>query len=133
MQAPETGRASARRALASSGAPSRPGKTVEHQTIRRWSIVGNDRLIGRIFHRPGTADGQVIMTSPVVQVRMVGVDGTPVAFTESGNAYWLGPPAKAFGIHRAQDFVWHKSRVVEAAAREPQAPGNETTLIRMMD
>lgn len=131
--APATGRRAAHSALAVPFPHSRLGKTVEHQTISRWSVVGNDRLMGRIHHRPGTPNGKTIMTSPVVQVRFMGVDGTPVAFTQSGNAYWLGRPADNYGVERAQTFVWHKSRVGEAPPPEPLQPGSETTLIRLMD
>jgi hypothetical protein len=114
------------------GARTRTDRTVEHQTIVKWAVVGSDRLIGAIHHRPGTASGKTIMTSPVVQVRFMGVQRTPVAFTESGNAYWLGEPADSFGLDRAEAFVWQKSRAEVAPARSREA-GMETSLIRLMD
>lgn len=131
VQAP-LGAGRAQRPGSAAAARSRGTKTAEPQTITRWSVVGNGRLFGRIHHRPGTPDGNIIITSPVVQVRFVGVDGTPLAFTESGNAYWLGTPAENFGVARAQEFVWHKARIGEAPARAPQ-PEQATTLIRLMD
>jgi hypothetical protein len=131
--APATGRRAAHPALALPFPRSRVGKTVEHQTISRWTVVGNDRLMGRIHHRPGTPNGRTIMTSPVVEVRFMGVDGTLVAFTQSGNAYWLGLPADNFGAQRAQTFVWHKAQVGEAPARQPVPAGSETTVLRLLD
>jgi hypothetical protein len=80
-------------------------------TIIRWSVVGHDRLIGSVYQRPGQADGGTVMTSPVVQVRRMGDLQWPVAFTASGTAYWLGAPARPFGVERAQQFVRQKARV----------------------
>ncbi|MDB5750295.1 MAG: hypothetical protein JWP65_716 [Ramlibacter sp.] len=83
---------------------------MQHQEIRQWSVAGDDRVVGLVYNRPGHADGQTIVTSRVVQVRLMGPAGTPVAFTESGSAYWLGDPARRFGLDNAETFVWRLSR-----------------------
>jgi hypothetical protein len=103
----------------------------QHQTIRNWAVTGNDRLVGAIYNRPGHVDCKTIMTSSVLQVRLMGEHNTPVAFTESGNAYWLGEPSVAYGLDKAESFVWEKSRsdpVINQSTRVD--PDLETTFIR---
>lgn len=84
--------------------------------INGWSVVGHDRLVGAAFNRPGESDGKTIITSPVVQVRFMGSRKSPVAFTASGSAYWLGEPAASFGQDQAESFLWFKSRQHPARA-----------------
>jgi hypothetical protein len=78
--------------------------------IEQWSVVGHDRIVGIVHNRPGASDGKTIITSPVLQVRMMGQLRIPVAFNESGSAYRLGTPAASFGVDQAEHFVWFKSR-----------------------
>ncbi|MFI4927927.1 MAG: hypothetical protein ACHP7E_09610 [Burkholderiales bacterium] len=81
------------------------------QIIMRWSVVGHDRLLGTIFGPLGQGGApRTVMTSPVVQVRLMGSSGRPVAFTESGSAYRLGEPSELFGQARAEKFVTAKAR-----------------------
>jgi hypothetical protein len=107
-----------------------PEPPTQYQTIRKWSVVGNGRLMGTLCNGPGQADGKTIMTSPVVQVRPMGELRAPVAFTESGNAYCLGDPAPAFGLERAEHFIWHKLRA--AVAPPHPDPGLQTTVMKML-
>ena len=97
---------------------------VGEQTIRNWSLVGPDRLAGELYNRPGQADGQKMMTSPVVEVRFMGEHRTPVAFTRSGSTYWLGEPATDFGLDAAEEFVYRKSHVPveEDTDHDPSRP-----------
>lgn len=82
------------------------------QRIEKWGVVCGNRLAGTVYDRPGHKDGGMIVTSPVVEVRMVGTGtwpGTcPVAFTESGSAYRLGEPSPSFGIDCADGFIRSK-------------------------
>lgn len=98
--------------------------------IRDWSIVGNDRIVGTVHNRPGHADGRTIMTSPVVQVRLMGAHQVPVAFTESGSIYWLGDPSEKFGLDKAETFVWEKSRSVPPPPKTVD-PELQTTIMRL--
>ncbi|QJW83605.1 hypothetical protein HK414_04485 [Ramlibacter terrae] len=82
----------------------------ENQWIDGWSVAGDDRIVGTVHGRPGQASGRTIITSPVVQVRFMGEWKTPVAFTESGSAYWLRDPAARYGLDAAEAFVWRLSR-----------------------
>ncbi|RYY87112.1 MAG: hypothetical protein EOO24_35070 [Comamonadaceae bacterium] len=94
----------------------------KQQTIQHWSVVGDNRIVGSAYNRPGQADGKTILTSPVLQVRMMGTPAMPVAFTESGSAYWLADPSPKFGIDAAEAFVWRLSRTeapVEAGTVDP--------------
>ncbi|NML44037.1 hypothetical protein HHL11_09775 [Ramlibacter sp. G-1-2-2] len=109
--------------------PPTQGAATRYQTIRRWSVVGNGRLMGSVFNRPGQGDGKTIMTSPVVQVRLVGEPPAPLAFTESGNAYWLGEPADSFGVERAKGFVDEKSRRADPPAQPD--PALRTTTMKL--
>lgn len=92
---------------------------VRQPRIERWAVVGRDRIAGTVFNRPGASDGKTIITSPVVEVRMMGAIPAPVAFTESGSAYRLGEPAAHYGIDRAEHFVWFKSRQLDAVPTQP--------------
>ncbi|MDB5898022.1 MAG: hypothetical protein JWP22_2451 [Ramlibacter sp.] len=104
----------------------------QHQTIRNWAVTGNSRIVGSIYNRPGHVDGKTIMTSPVLQIRLMGESNTPVAFTESGNAYWLAEPSVAFGLDKAETFVWEMSRSEPTIAPPRKAdPMLETTFMRM--
>lgn len=82
------------------------------QRIEKWGVVGGNRLAGTVYDRPGQKDGGMIVTSPVVEIRMLGAGtwpGTyPVAFTESGSAYRLGEPSPAFGADCADGFIRSK-------------------------
>ncbi|MGV3570929.1 MAG: hypothetical protein ACO1PB_10045 [Ramlibacter sp.] len=93
--------------------------TTKQQTLRDWRVVGDNRLVGSAWNRPGQADGKTVMTSPVLQVRLMGEHNTPVAFTESGTAYWLADPSDQFGIDAAEAFVWNMSRNTAAARQAP--------------
>ncbi|NML48424.1 hypothetical protein HHL11_32055 [Ramlibacter sp. G-1-2-2] len=89
---------------------------IRHPFINGWSVVGHDRIVGAAHNRPGEPDGKTIITSPVVQIRFMGARKSPVAFTASGSAYWLGEPAASFGPDQAESFLWFKSRQRPAAA-----------------
>ncbi|HYD76499.1 hypothetical protein [Ramlibacter sp.] len=82
------------------------------QRIEQWGVVGRNRLAGTVYDRPGHKDGGTIVTSPVVEVRMLGAGtwpGTyPVAFTESGSTYRLGEPSPSFGADCAGGFIRSK-------------------------
>jgi hypothetical protein len=93
--------------------------------IEQWSVVGHDRIVGTVHNRPGASDGRTIITSPVLQVRLMGEPRIPVAFTESGSAYRLGTPSASFGIDQAEHFVWFKSR---EPAGKPSQGGQDTSL-----
>lgn len=82
--------------------------------IDKWAVVGHDRIVGTLANRSSAADGRTVITSPVVHVRLMGESLTPVAFTQSGSAYWLGEPAGHFGTGQAEHFIWFKSRRIEA-------------------
>jgi len=99
-------------------------------TLHDWRVVGDNRLVGSAYNRPGQADGKTVMTSPVLQVRLMGEHNIPVAFTESGSAYWLADPADQFGIDAAEAFVWKMSRHVAPTVPAPLDPMLET---RVMD
>lgn len=99
-------------------------------TIRKWSVVGNDRIMGNVFNRSKQVEGKTIMTSPVVQVRLLGELRTPVAFTQSGSAYWLAEPAAGYGIERAARFVAQKVRMAAPAPAKPD-PSLETTVLKL--
>ena len=93
----------------------------KQQSIRNWSVMADNRLVGSAYNRPGQADGKTVMTSPVIEVRLMGEHNHPVAFTESGSAYWLADPSAKFGIDAAEAFVWSMSRT-EAAEGPRTAP-----------
>lgn len=78
---------------------------VHHQTIRDWSVIGHHRVTGRVYNRPGQADGGSIITSPVSEVRLMGNAGYLVVITEQGSVYWLDSPSETFGLDRAEEFV----------------------------
>ena len=84
--------------------------TAKHeQRIEQWSILGRRSLKGNVYHRPGRADGAGVVTSGVVEIRMVDEDsgGQPyaIAITESGSVYRLGRPADGPGAEAAQLFI----------------------------
>jgi len=101
-----------------------------HATIRRWSVVGNDRIMGSVSERSRPGDGKTIMTSPVVQVRLLGELRTPLAITQSGSAYWLADPAENFGLERATRFVAQKARA--ATPPEQPDPSLRTTVMKLV-
>ena len=101
------------------------------QTIEHWSVVGHDRIVGTVHHRPGQSDGKTIITSPVLQVRLMGVTRAPVAFTESGSTYWLGTPSTSFGMGQAEHFVWFKSRSPSEALTTRPDPNLQTAVGRL--
>lgn len=98
--------------------------------IRDWSVVGNGRLVGTVHHRPGQAEGRKIMTSPVVQVRLMGANQVPVAFTQSGSVYWLATPSDKFGARKAEAFVLSKLLVGRPPVPPPENE-ERTTLFRI--
>lgn len=87
-----------------------PADEPRHPGVEKWSVVGHDRIVGTVYNRPGTSDGKTVVTSPVLQVRLMGPKRAPMAFTASGSAYWLGEPATSFGLDKAEQFVWRMSR-----------------------
>src|SRR5687768_6296417 len=95
------------------------------QEIRDWCVAGDDSIVGNVYHRPGHADGETIITSPVVQVRLVGDARIPMAVTESGSSYWLGAPSRRFGLEQAEDFVRRLSTAVRAVGI-PRPPFSAT-------
>lgn len=107
-----------------------PRNATKQPTLHDWRVVGDNRLVGSACNRPGQADGKTVMTSPVLQVRLMGEHGIPVAFTESGSAYWLANPSAQFGIDAAEAFVWKMSRNVAPTAPATFDPMLET---RVMD
>jgi hypothetical protein len=84
---------------------------MQEQEIRDWCVAGDDTIVGNVYHRPGNADGETIVTSPVVQVRLTGAARIPLALTASGNSYWLGAPSRRFGLDKAEAFVARMSSV----------------------
>jgi hypothetical protein len=133
VQHTESGRLplSARGAATRQSAPSDIHED-QYQVIAGWSVVGNDRIVGNLHSPAATATGKRIMTSPVVKIRFLGNPRTPVAFTESGSAYWLGPPSSNFDPNRAMTFVWTKSRDRHEPAHIAE-PGSQTTFLRLVD
>lgn len=110
------------------------------QRVEDWRVVGGDKLAGKVFNRPGHRDGGTIVTSPVVEFRMMGV-GTwpatyPVAFTASGNAYRLGRPSVAFGMEQGKAFIYAKlagpAGVVDWTHRQSVDP-NATVVRAVLD
>jgi hypothetical protein len=106
-----------------------------YQSIHEWSISGQNRVVGSVHNRPGVADGKTIMTSPVLEIRLMGDPKMPVAFTESGNAYWLCEPSNSFGFDKAEAFVWEMSRsdrVRSAPAEAKPDPLEQTTILKRL-
>jgi hypothetical protein len=109
----------------------------ESQRIEQWGVVGQDRLAGIVYNRPGHRDGGMIVTSPVLEIRVMG-DAWPaayaVAFTESGNAYRLGRPSESFGVEEAERFITGKliaDTVPMGLPRERKpAPDADRTIVR---
>lgn len=93
----------------------------QNQTIRKWSLTGDDRIFGAVYNRPGHRDGRPITTSPVVRVLLMGAEGHPVALTESGSIYWLGEPCESFGIDAALAFIREKSGAAQLATEPPDS------------
>ncbi|HEX2545061.1 MAG TPA: hypothetical protein VHL79_09300 [Ramlibacter sp.] len=79
------------------------------QRIERWSVLAGGQLAGEVHNRPRHHDGARIITSPVVEVRIMGTGAWPsrhpTAFTESGTSYKLGNPADSFGAAKAKAFI----------------------------
>ena len=105
----------------------------QEPAIGQWSVAGHDRLVGKVYGRPGSTEGTTIITSPVLQVRFVGDRGLPVAFTASGSLYRLGTPAAAFGASRAQQFLLAKSQRVAHGDGDPRDPKLRTALMKLAD
>ncbi|MGV3572609.1 MAG: hypothetical protein ACO1PB_18590 [Ramlibacter sp.] len=101
---------------------------MQEQEIRDWCVAGDDSIVGNVYHRPGHADGETIITSPVVQVRLVGEARIPMAITESGSSYWLGAPSRRFGLDKAEAFVWRLSTTSRPADTARIAGENVTIL-----
>jgi hypothetical protein len=109
--------------------------TGQGQRIEDWGVVANDRLSGAVHNRAGHRDGAMIVTSPVVEIRLMGSgdwsDTYPVAFTESGNAYRLGQPSNSFGIERAEQFINAKLTGPSAPVqREAKGFNPDITIVR---
>jgi hypothetical protein len=110
------------------------------QCIEEWAVIAGDRLTGRIFNRAGHRDGASLVTSPVIEVRLMGTghwsETYLVAFTESGHFYRLGRPASSFGTAAAKEFIHAKlTEPMEGArcraskaASDSQARSVEATL-----
>jgi len=105
----------------------------EHQWIDGWSVAGDDRIVGTVQGRAGQGGGRTIITSPVVQVRFMGEWKTPVAFTESGSAYWLRDPAARFGLDAAEDFVWRLSRTQRPPPRTRPRDYEHTIILQPLE
>jgi hypothetical protein len=79
--------------------------------IENWGVISGKRLAGKVVDTPGHADGASIVTSRVIEVRLMGqgwADHYPVAFTASGSAYRLGAPSASFGRRKADEFIYRK-------------------------
>ncbi|WBY01942.1 hypothetical protein PE066_21275 [Ramlibacter tataouinensis] len=107
------------------------------QRIEKWGVVGGTRIAGTVYDRPGHMDGGSIVTSPVVEVRMMGAGAWPgrypVAFTESGSAYRLGEPSPSFGTDQAEAFIQSRlpGRTGIVLAQRGQGVGRqESTTVR---
>jgi hypothetical protein len=106
------------------------------QRIENWGVIGTDRLAGRVYNRLGHADGGMIVTSPVIEIRMMGggrwPGAYPMAFTESGSAYRLGKPSGTFPMEQAQAFLYRKLNGgnVEEAQLSPTDFGPERTIVQ---
>ena len=105
----------------------------QEPAIAQWSVAGHDRLVGKVYGRPGSAEGNTIITSPVLQVRFVGDRSLPVAFTASGGLYRLGTPAAAFGAGRAQQFLLAKSLPGAKGDDDARDPKLRTSLLKLQD
>lgn len=103
----------------------------QEPTISQWSVAGHDRVIGKVYGRQGSVDGNTIITSPVLQVRIVGESATALAITASGSTYRLGEPAASFGHDRAAQFVASKSCASGDGA--PRDPSLHTGLMKLPD
>ena len=105
-----------------------------------WSVVGGDKLAGQVFNRPGHRDGGTIVTSPIIEIRMLGTSTWagmyPVAFTASGNAYRLGKPSAAFGMERATALIHAKlsgSTAPVEWSHRPSFDANATVVRAVLD
>ena len=105
----------------------------ENQWIDGWSVAGDDRVVGTVHGRAGQASGRTIITSPVVQVRFMGEWKTPVAFTESGSAYWLRDPAARYGLDAAEAFVWRLSRTQRPPQPMPARDYEHTIILQPLE
>jgi hypothetical protein len=83
---------------------------LDQMRIERWGVIGESRLTGMVHDRPGHSNGRMVVTSPVVEVQMMGgdtwPDSYPVAVTQSGSMYRLGRPSGSYGVKNAQRFVY---------------------------
>jgi len=110
-------------------------RSSEGQRIENWGVVANERLAGAVHNRAGHRDGAMIVTSPVVEIRLMGAGGWsdtyPVAFTESGNAYRLGQPSSSFGIQRAEQFI-HAKLPADSRPEQREVPSfhRDRTIVR---
>lgn len=103
----------------------------EQQVIRFWSVTESNRLVGHIYNRGGEKDGELMITSPVVEVTFQGEQRFPVAITASGTAYCLGEPAEGYGQDRAEAFVMEMSRG-DASTENRRPDGTmRTSVIRL--
>ena len=77
--------------------------------IDNWGVIRGNRVTGHVANVPGQADGTKIVTSRVVEVRLMGhgwADHYPIAVTANGSAYQLGEPAASFGRRKADAFIY---------------------------
>jgi hypothetical protein len=72
-----------------------------------WSLVEAERVTGLLFNRAGGCDGEVVITSPVVRIIVLGE--VPIAVTRSGSRYGLGMPSPSLGDHAATSFLLRKA------------------------
>jgi hypothetical protein len=104
----------------------------DQQVLCLWSIAESNRLVGHIYDRPRVEDGMLMITSPVVSVRLEGDERLPVAVTASGTCYRLGPPAVDFGQEKADAFVMNMVARGCAASDGQAIDGTMgTTVIRL--
>jgi hypothetical protein len=76
-------------------------------TIVSWSVIGHDRVAGKLVDGESGRHCRVI-TSPVIRVHLLPGDGKALALTRSGTMYILVHPA--FDASQAQDFLDFKAK-----------------------
>lgn len=94
-------------------------------TIVSWSVVGHDRVAGKLVDGEVGTRGRVI-TSPVIRVHLLSADGKALALTRSGTMYILVHPA--LDASQAQEFLNFKAKAqVSARSIEPRQDSTRGT------
>lgn len=93
---------------------------VKHLSLDNWRPTLSGAIMGKVLNSPKRKDGTVIHTTVVLQVRRMGVGKHPVAFTESGSAYWLLDPAPGYSLDKAEEWVMRMGRDQERVRPMPQ-------------